>query len=69
MRAAGVSDAAIEEAARVCMGLSVFNRLSDALDFEVSEGRALKINAQILLRAGYGAAVVPGARRWSPPEG
>lgn len=63
MREAGIGDAAIEEATRVCLCFNVIDRLADALDYETAQGRGLKVNVKILLGVGYSAAVIPG----SPP--
>ena len=60
MRAAGVSDAAIEEAIRVCTCFSVVDRLADAFAFRVSRGRQLRLVKLILSRRGYAGAALPG---------
>jgi hypothetical protein len=67
MREAGVVDAAIEEAARVCLSFNVIDRLADSFDYEMSKGRTMTVNVRLLLGLGYTAAVIPGLRRWSPP--
>ncbi len=68
MRAAGLSNAAIEEATRVALCFNTFNRLADAFDYELSSARTLKVSSTILLGPGYGAAVLPGSPRWTPPK-
>ena len=56
----GLSEEAIEEAIRVCLCFNTMDRLADALDFQVSAGRQLRLVKFMLTRIGYGAASVPG---------
>ena len=67
MREAGLDDAAIEEATRIALCFNVIDRLADAFNYEMSSGRGLKVSVSLILGVGYGAAVIPGSPRWSPP--
>ena len=60
MRAAGVSDKAIEEAIYVSTMFNVMDRLADAFDFELTKPEQKGRLAFVLTRIGYGAASVPG---------
>ncbi len=60
LRAAGASDAAIEEAIRVCFLFCTIDRIADALDFTLPTERSLRWVGRILLRMGYGIGSVPG---------
>src|SRR6188474_2073430 len=60
VRAAGVSDIALEEAIYVCFLFNVIDRIADTLDFPLSDARGLPWVARILFHAGYGGASVPG---------
>ncbi|HVV85338.1 MAG TPA: hypothetical protein VHE35_19885 [Kofleriaceae bacterium] len=60
LRAAGLSDAAIESAIHVAFVFNVMDRLADAFDFQISDARAQKWVARILLGPGYGVASIPG---------
>jgi hypothetical protein len=60
MRAAGVSDRAIEEAIYVAGMFNIIDRLADALDFEIPTRAQGPRTAAILLKLGYGASVLPG---------
>jgi uncharacterized peroxidase-related enzyme len=60
LRAAGLSDRAIEEAVYVCFLFSVMNRLSDAFDFALPSAKSTRRAAGFLYRLGYGGASVPG---------
>jgi alkylhydroperoxidase family enzyme len=54
VRAAGVSDEAIEDAMYVCFLFNIYNRVSDTLRFHVPEGEDLwKAAARVLLLIGY----------------
>lgn len=59
-RAAGLSDAAIEEAIRVCFLFCLIDKIADALDFALPTPRSLRWVGRILLRIGYQAASLPG---------
>jgi uncharacterized peroxidase-related enzyme len=52
-RAAGLSDAAIEDAINVCALFTVLNRLADALAFDVPGPEAFARHGRLLLRFGY----------------
>lgn len=60
MRAAGVTDEAIEEALYVAVLFNVMDRLADAFDFELTRKENLPRLGQILLKLGYKVAAVPG---------
>jgi alkylhydroperoxidase family enzyme len=60
MRAAGVSDQAIEEAIYVAGLFNVIDRIADALGFEVAPPELGPRTAFILTKLGYGASVLPG---------
>lgn len=60
MRAAGVEDQAMDDALQVAFVFGIMDRLADAFDFEISDERALKWIARMLLNAGYGGASIPG---------
>ena len=53
LRAAGISDAAIEDAIHVCAIFSVYVRLADAFEFEIPDARGFQISARMLLKRGY----------------
>jgi alkylhydroperoxidase family enzyme len=53
MREQGLSDAAIEDAIHVCTLFSVYDRLADALEFEIPDARGFAISATMLLKRGY----------------
>ena len=52
-RAAGVSDAAIEDAVHVCAIFSVMNRIVFAMGCRVMEGKQLEAAAKLLFTKGY----------------
>lgn len=60
LHAAGLSDAAIEEAVYVATCFNIIDRVADAFDFWPSDERGLRWGARILLRIGYGTGSVPG---------
>ncbi len=56
VRAAGVSDAALEEAIQICALFNIINRLADAFDFDTSMSHRPAVvarGAKALLRFGY----------------
>ena len=53
LRAAGVSEQAIEDAVYVCMLFTIINRIADSLDFEISSAEAFSRGADRLLEHGY----------------
>jgi len=53
LRAAGVTDEAIEDAIEVCALFSVYNRLADALGFHVPTGDGHAALARFVLKRGY----------------
>lgn len=54
MRAAGVSDPAIEDAIYVCFSFNIISRLADAFEFELVTPDQMKEGARNMLRFGYG---------------
>jgi uncharacterized peroxidase-related enzyme len=60
MRAAGLSDRAIEEAIYVCTLFSTIDRIADALGFEVARPEDGPRTGFILLKLGYGISSLPG---------
>jgi uncharacterized peroxidase-related enzyme len=60
LHAAGLDDAAIEEAVYVATSFNVIDRLADAFDFRPNDTRGLRWVARILLKVGYGAGSIPG---------
>lgn len=60
LRAAGIDDAAIENAIYVTFCFNVIDRLADAFDFELGDERSKKWAARLLLGPGYTAGTVPG---------
>jgi alkylhydroperoxidase family enzyme len=60
MRAAGLSDVAIEEAIYVAGMFNVMDRLADAFAFDVATPEEAPRTAAILLRLGYKGGVLPG---------
>jgi hypothetical protein len=60
MRAAGLSDKAIEEAIYVSTMFNVMDRLADAFDFDLTRDDQKARLAVILTRLEYGTAAVPG---------
>ena len=53
LRAAGVSDAAIEDAIYVCTYFNMIDRIADALGFEVLSAEAFGARAGRFLEEGY----------------
>ena len=53
LRAAGLSDEAIEEALHVCALFNMYDRIADALGFEVPDAEAFEFGAVMLLKHGY----------------
>ena len=53
MRAAGVSDDALRDAATVCALFSMIVRLADSLGWDVPDWEALKERAPAMLEGGY----------------
>lgn len=60
MRAAGVSDKAIEEAMYVAFLFNFMDRLADAFDFEIQSEEVTRNVARALQKHGYALASVPG---------
>jgi alkylhydroperoxidase family enzyme len=61
VRAAGVTDDAIEDAAAVCALFTTMVRLADTLDFEVQEDESFEWGARKVLKRGYS---FPRALAW-----
>ncbi len=57
LRAAGVSEQAIEDALYVCTYFNIIDRIADALNFSVPPLQALASRADILLEHGYSQSV------------
>jgi alkylhydroperoxidase family enzyme len=53
VRAAGVSDAALRDAATVCALFSMIVRLADSLGWDVPDWEAFKLRAPAMLEGGY----------------
>ena len=53
LRAAGLTDQAIEDAVQVTANFAVINRLADAFGFEPGSPKALSRYADFLLQRGY----------------
>ena len=53
MQAVGVTDAAIEDAIRVCTLFSTITRIADALGFDIPAPAATLAGARMLLKRGY----------------
>lgn len=53
LRAVGLSDEAIEEAVHVCALFNMYDRIADALGFEVPDAEAFEFGAVMLLKRGY----------------
>jgi alkylhydroperoxidase family enzyme len=60
MRAAGVSDLAVEEAIYVATLFNIMDRFADAFDFELPRPEHGPRTAWVLTKLGYGGASVPG---------
>jgi alkylhydroperoxidase family enzyme len=54
VRAAGVSDQALRDAATVCALFSMIVRLADSLGWDVPDAEALRQRAPAMLEGGYG---------------
>ncbi|HEX7086015.1 MAG TPA: hypothetical protein VF198_06600 [Vicinamibacterales bacterium] len=53
LRAAGLSDAAIEDAIHVCALFSIYTRLADSFGFDIPSAEAFSASADMLLKRGY----------------
>ena len=60
LRAAGVSDQAIEEALYVAFVFNVMDRLADAFDFDLPAAHSLRHNGRLARWFGYGMTSLPG---------
>lgn len=58
LRAAGLTDAAIEDAITICFLFNVIDRIADALGFEVPAAEVFSQRAHRMLAHGYGRFVV-----------
>jgi alkylhydroperoxidase family enzyme len=54
LRAAGVSDDAIEDAAFVCTLFTTYVRLADTFEFDIPPAEGFDQGANMLLKQGYG---------------
>jgi alkylhydroperoxidase family enzyme len=59
LRAAGVSEEAIEDALYVCTYFNIIDRMADSLDFYVPSAEALALHAGTLLEQGYLQSIKP----------
>jgi hypothetical protein len=59
LRAAGVSDQAIEDALYVCAYFNIIDRLADSFDFYVPSAEAFTQRASTLLEQGYLQSIRP----------
>lgn len=59
LRAAGVSEQAIEDALYVCTYFNIIDRMADALDFDVPSAEAFSRRADMLLERGYLPSIKP----------
>ena len=53
LRAAGVSDAGIEDAIQVCVLFNIYDRLADSLGFELPGAAGYAASGRSLLKRGY----------------
>lgn len=53
LRAAGLSDEAIEDAIHVCSMFNLINRVADSLGFDLSTEEGYAAAARMLLKSGY----------------
>ena len=53
LRALGLPDEAIEEAIHVCALFNMYDRIADALEFDVPDAKAFEFGAVMLLKIGY----------------
>jgi uncharacterized peroxidase-related enzyme len=53
LRAAGLSDQAIEDAIQVCVLFNLIDRVADALNFAVPSPASFAQSAEMLLKRGY----------------
>jgi uncharacterized peroxidase-related enzyme len=53
LRAAGLSDAAIEDAIHVCTLFNVYDRLADSFAFHIPDDKGFAQSANMLLKRGY----------------
>ena len=60
MRTAGITDTAIEEVVQICFVFCTINRLADAFDFELAEGKGRERMGAVLYNLGYGIGSLPG---------
>lgn len=54
LRAAGLSDDAIEDAAFVCVLFTTYVRLADTFEFDIPPAEGFEQSAKMLLKVGYG---------------
>jgi len=53
LRSVGLSDRVIEDAIHVCAIFNVYDRLADALEFDIPDTRGFAAQASMLLKRGY----------------
>lgn len=54
VRAAGVSQAALDDAIAACFTFNIFNRVADSLGFDIPSAEVFDSQAKMLLKRGYG---------------
>ena len=53
LRAVGLSNQAIEEAIHVCALFNMYDRIADALNFDIPDAKGFEAGAVMLLKFGY----------------
>jgi alkylhydroperoxidase family enzyme len=53
LRAAGLSETAMEDAIQVCTLFNVYDRLADSFAFHIPDAKGFAISATTLLKRGY----------------
>ncbi len=53
LRAAGLSDEAIEDAIHVCSLFNIYVRMADTLEFDIPDSKGFAQGATMLLKRGY----------------
>ncbi len=60
LRAAGVSDRAVQEALYVCFLFNMIDRLADTFGFQLPDAEGFRRSGQSLYERGYGMSSIPG---------
>jgi uncharacterized peroxidase-related enzyme len=53
MRAAGITDAGIEDAIHSCVLFNIYDRLADSFEFDIPDAHGFATSAKMLLKRGY----------------